>query len=218
MTHVAVIDYGMGNLHSVAKAIEHVGKQAGLPLQVSVTADSEVLRAADRLVFPGVGAMRDCMGEIRHLCLDEILREQVKLKPVLAICVGMQALLQHSEENGGVNCIGLFAGNVRRFNDSAKDASGAVLKVPHMGWNRVRQTKAHPMWANIPDNDYFYFVHSYHVVPAAPNEVAGESDYPHPFCAAITHKNVFAVQFHPEKSQKNGLQLYRNFLTWNGEL
>lgn len=217
MTHVAVIDYGMGNLHSVAKAIEHVGRESGVSLQVSVTSDAEIIRAADRLVFPGVGAIRDCMAEIRHLCIDEILREQVKLKPVLAICVGMQALMQRSEENGGVDCIGLFAGQVRRFDATAKDAAGNTLKVPHMGWNRVRQTRQHPLWAGIPDNDYFYFVHSYFVAPAAPNEVVGESDYPAPFCAALAHKNVFAAQFHPEKSQRNGLQLYRNFLTWNGE-
>jgi glutamine amidotransferase len=217
MTHIAVIDYGMGNLHSVAKALEHVGKRAGITLQVSVTSDPEVLRQADRLVFPGVGAMRDCMAEIRRLCIDEILREQVKLKPVLAICVGMQALMQHSDENGGVSCIGLFSGQVRRFNDNDVDASGAPLKVPHMGWNRVRQKRPHPMWKGIADNDYFYFVHSYFVAPDAPNEIAGESDYPTPFCAAMAHKNVFAVQFHPEKSQSNGLQLLENFLTWNGQ-
>ena len=217
MTHVAVIDYGMGNLHSVAKAIEYVGRESAVPLQVSVTSDADIIRAADRLVFPGVGAIRDCMAEIRRLCIDEILREQVKLKPVLAICVGMQALMQRSEENGGVDCIGLFAGQVRRFDATAKDAEGNSLKVPHMGWNRVRQTRKHPLWAGIPDNDYFYFVHSYFVAPAAPNEVVGESDYPNPFCAALAHKNVFAAQFHPEKSQCNGLQLYRNFLSWNGE-
>jgi glutamine amidotransferase len=140
----------------------------------------------------------------------------VRKKPVLAICVGMQALMQHSEENGGVDCIGLFAGRVRRFDDCMLDASGAVLKVPHMGWNRVRQTQAHAMWKNIPDNDHFYFVHSYYVAPDAPAEIAGEADYARPFAAAITHKNVFAVQFHPEKSQRNGLQLLENFLTWNG--
>ncbi len=217
MTHVAVIDYGMGNLHSVAKALEHVGKRAGIPLQVSVTSNPEILRAADRLLFPGVGAMRDCMAEIRRLCVDEMLREQVKLKPVLAICVGMQALMQHSEENGGVPCIGLFAGKVKRFDDHAVDASGAVLKVPHMGWNRVRQSKPHAMWRDIDNNGHFYFVHSYFVAPDAPSEIVGEADYPTPFCAAIAHKNVFAVQFHPEKSQRNGLQLLQNFLTWNGQ-
>ena len=217
MTHVAVIDYGMGNLHSVAKALEHVGKRAGLPLTVSVSADPDVLRKADRLVFPGVGAMRDCMAEIRRLHIDEILREQVHLKPVLAICVGMQALLQRSEENGGVDCIGLFAGKVRRFDDQMRDASGAVLKVPHMGWNHVRQTQPHAMWHKIPDNERFYFVHSYYVAPDVPAEVMGEAAYPRPFCVALARKNVFAVQFHPEKSQANGLQLYENFLTWNGQ-
>jgi len=217
MTHVAVIDYGMGNLHSVAKALEHVGKRVGIALQVSVTSDPEVLRSADRLVFPGVGAMRDCMAEIKRLCIDEILREQVKLKPVLAICVGMQALMLRSEENGGVDCIGLFAGQVRRFAEQQKDINGEHLKVPHMGWNRVRQTFAHPMWQGIADNERFYFVHSYYVVPEAKAEIVGECDYPTPFCAALAHRNIFAVQFHPEKSQTNGLQLLQNFLTWSGQ-
>ncbi len=217
MTHIAVIDYGMGNLHSVAKALEHVSVRSGLQAKVSVTADPMILRDADRLVFPGVGAMRDCMAEIRHLCIDEILREQVREKPVLAICVGMQALMQHSEENNGVDCIGLFAGNVRRFPEHQKDANCNVLKVPHMGWNRVRQVTPHPMWQHIPDNDYFYFVHSYFVDPHSPVEIMGQSDYPDPFCVALSHRNIFAVQFHPEKSQRNGLQLYENFLTWNGQ-
>jgi len=217
MTHVAVIDYGMGNLHSVAKALEFVGKRAGKSLKVSVTSDPLVLQEADRLVFPGVGAMRDCMAEIRHLCIDEILREQVRKKPVLAICVGMQALMQSSEENGGVDCIGLFAGKVLRFADDLVDAQGAALKVPHMGWNQVRQTQAHPMWQGIGDNGRFYFVHSYYVAPHSTIEVAGETDYPQPFCSALAHKNIFAVQFHPEKSQENGLQLLQNFLSWNGQ-
>jgi glutamine amidotransferase len=217
MNHVAVIDYGMGNLHSVAKALEHVGKRSGQQLQVSVTADPAILTACDRLIFPGVGAMRDCMAEIRRLCIDEILREQVRHKPVLAICVGMQALLQRSEENGGVDCIGLFAGNVRRFADHMKDADGELLKVPHMGWNRVRQTRAHPLWKDIADNERFYFVHSYYAVPETLADVVGQTDYPLPFCSAMAHKNVFAVQFHPEKSQRNGLQLLENFLTWNGQ-
>lgn len=213
MKHVAVIDYGMGNLHSVAKALEHVGRGT----KVSITADASILKAADHLVFPGVGAMRDCMSEIRRLCIDEILREQVKQKPVLAICVGMQALLQSSEENGGVNCIGLFAGKVRRFKDHQTDADGQMLKVPHMGWSRVKQTRSHPMWQGIADNDRFYFVHSYYADPDAQAEVAGTTDYPDPFCAVMSHKNVFAVQFHPEKSQRNGLQLLENFLSWNGQ-
>lgn len=218
MNHVAVIDYGMGNLHSVAKALEHVGKRSGQELKVTVTADPVILRECDRLVFPGVGAMRDCMSEIRRLCIDEILREQVRSKkPVLAICVGMQALMQRSEENGGVDCIGLCAGTVRRFAEHLTDANGEQLKVPHMGWNHVRQTRAHPMWNNIADNERFYFVHSYYVAPEAHAEVAGEADYPEAFCSALAHKNIFAVQFHPEKSQLNGLQLLENFLSWNGQ-
>lgn len=217
MTHVAVIDYGMGNLHSVAKALEFVGRRAGTALKVSVTSDPAVMQAADRLVFPGVGAMRDCIAEIKRLCIDEILREQSRKKPVLAICVGMQALLQHSEENGGVDCIGLFAGKVVRFAEHLVDAAGEQLKVPHMGWNRVRQVRAHPMWQGIEDGGRFYFVHSYHVLPASPNEVFGETDYPQPFCSALAHKNIFAVQFHPEKSQENGLQLLQNFLAWDGQ-
>lgn len=217
MTHVAVIDYGMGNLHSVAKALEFVGQRSGQALKVSVTSDPLVLQDADRLVFPGVGAMRDCMAEIRHLCIDELLREQVRRKPVLAICVGMQALMQRSEENGGVDCIGLFAGEVKHFGTNLVDANGEHLKVPHMGWNRVRQKQAHPMWHGIADNDRFYFVHSYYVAPHSPREVAGETDYPQPFCSALAHRNVFAVQFHPEKSQHNGLQLLQNFLGWDGQ-
>jgi glutamine amidotransferase len=217
MTHLAVIDYGMGNLHSVAKALEFVGQRSGRALKVSVTSDPLVLQEADRLVFPGVGAMRDCMAEIRRLCIDEMLREQVRKKPVLAICVGMQALMQSSEENGGVDCIGLFAGKVKHFGTNLVDATGAALKVPHMGWNRVRQTQAHPMWQGITDNDRFYFVHSYFVAPDSPREVVGETDYPQPFCSALAHRNIFAVQFHPEKSQANGLQLLENFLTWDGQ-
>jgi glutamine amidotransferase len=207
----------MGNLHSVAKAIEHVGARANVALKVSVTADPDVLKQADRLVFPGVGAMRDCMAEIRRLNIDTILREQVREKPVLAICVGMQALLERSEENGGVDCIGLFKGQVRHFGHNLRDADGTPLKVPHMGWNRVRQVQRHAMWHNIPDNERFYFVHSYYVAPEARSEVMGEAEYPNPFCVALSHTNVFAVQFHPEKSQANGLQLYQNFLTWNGQ-
>lgn len=125
--------------------------------------------------------------------------------------------MQRSEENGGVDCIGLFAGQVRRFPEQQHDAAGAQLKVPHMGWNRVRQTRPHPLWRGIADNERFYFVHSYYVVPEARAEIAGESDYPEPFCAAMAHRNVFAVQFHPEKSQANGLQLLQNFLTWDGQ-
>lgn len=217
MTHVAVIDYGMGNLHSVAKALEFVGRRSGQALTVSVTADAATLQAADRLVFPGVGAMRDCMAEVQRLGIDQVLRAQVRNKPVLAICVGMQALLQHSEENGGVDCIGVFGGQVRRFAGDLVAADGAALKVPHMGWNKVRQSRPHPMWRGIADGERFYFVHSYYAAPESDAEVAGTAEYPRAFCVALARDNVFAVQFHPEKSQDNGLQLLENFLRWNGQ-
>ena len=157
MQTVAVIDYGMGNLHSVAKALEHVG--AG---KVLVTSDAAVIREADRVVFPGVGAIRDCMAEIKRLGFDELVREVSQDRPFLGICVGMQALLERSEENGGVDCIGLFPGQVRFF---GKDLSedGERLKVPHMGWNEVAQAVKHPLWHDIPDHARFYFVHSYYI-------------------------------------------------------
>ncbi len=202
----------MGNLHSVAKAVEHVGDG----LQLSVTADEKTIMAADRIIFPGVGAMRDCMGEIRRLGIDDMLRRLVEDKPILGICVGMQALMEHSMENNGIDCIGLFAGNVKRFADDLQGANGDRLKVPHMGWNEVRQTKGHPMWQGIADNSRFYFVHSYFVTPVNLDEVVGESSYPVPFACALAKRNVFAVQFHPEKSQTAGLQLYKNFLGWDG--
>lgn len=214
MNRVAVIDYGMGNLHSVAKALEHVGND----LQLSVTADEKIIMAADRIIFPGVGAMRDCMGEISRLGIDDMLRRVVEDKPILGICVGMQALMEHSMENNGIDCIGLFAGNVKRFADDMRDVNGGRLKVPHMGWNEVRLTKSHPMWHGIADNSRFYFVHSYFVTPVNQDEVVGESSFPAPFACALAKQNVFAVQFHPEKSQAAGLQLYKNFLTWNGSL
>ena len=218
MSIVAVIDYGMGNLHSVAKAVEHAG---GGGTRVLVTAERREIDMADRVVFPGVGAMRDCMAEIRRLGFDDLVPRLVEEKPVLAICVGMQALMEHSEENQGVDCIGLFQGRVRRFPHHMLDDHGAPLKVPHMGWNVVRQRRrgagrVHPLWRGIPDQARFYFVHSYYVDPVDRACVEGESDYPEPFTAAIARANLFGVQFHPEKSQDHGLQLLKNFLAWDG--
>ncbi|MBT6044415.1 MAG: imidazole glycerol phosphate synthase subunit HisH [Gammaproteobacteria bacterium] len=212
MNRVAVIDYGMGNLHSVAKAIEHVGEN----LQVCVTADEKTIMDAHRIIFPGVGAMRDCMGEIKRLGIDDMLRRLVEDRPVFGICVGMQALLEHSEENNGIDCIGLIKGNVKRFPENMSNEQGERLKVPHMGWNEVTQTSTHPMWSGIADGSRFYFVHSYYVVPESADEIVGESSYPETFTAALAAPNVFAVQFHPEKSQTAGLQLYKNFLSWDG--
>jgi len=210
---VAVIDYGMGNLHSVASALAHAG--AG---EVLVTHDAARIREADRVVFPGVGAIRDCMAEIRRLKCDELLREALtgQHKPVLAICVGLQALMDRSEENGGVPCLGIIPGEVRYFGNPLVDESGQRLKVPHMGWNEVRQTRPHPLWAGIPDLTRFYFVHSYYVHAVDRSLVAGSVSYGVEADAALARDNLFAVQFHPEKSHTAGLQLLRNFLEWDG--
>jgi len=218
MNRVVVIDYGMGNLHSVGKAIEHVGENISL----AITADAQQIRDADRLIFPGVGAMRDCMAEIKRLKIDELLVQARQEKPILGICVGMQAMLGFSEENNGVDCIGLFPGKVKRFDESLMDEDGELIKVPHMGWNEVKQTIDHPMWQGIENNSRFYFVHSYYVAPEMNKDnsakIVGESSYSLSFCSALADKNIFAVQFHPEKSQNVGLNLLKNFLLWNGDL
>ena len=211
---VAVIDYGMGNLHSVASALEHAGAE-----KVLVTHDAELIRQADRVVFPGVGAIRDCMAEIRRLKCDQLLADALTAqhKPVLAICVGMQALMTHSEENGGVDCLDIVPGEVRYFGSPLLDADGGRLKVPHMGWNEVRQVAHHPLWRGIADNTRFYFVHSYYVDAVDRNLLVGSVQYGVAADAALARDNLFAVQFHPEKSHTAGLQLLRNFLEWNGQ-
>ena len=216
MNKIAVIDYGMGNLHSVSKALEHVGKVAGQNVKVSVTADHQVIRDADRVIFPGVGAIRDCMGEIRRLEIDKLVTELAQSKPVLAICVGLQALMEHSEENEGVDCIGMVRGKVKFFGDPHFEEDGSKLKVPHMGWNCVSQKIAHPLWDGIEDDSRFYFVHSYYVDADPTEKVAGVTHYGIDFAAALAKGNVFAVQFHPEKSQHPGLRLLTNFLDWEG--
>ena len=215
MASIAIIDYGMGNLHSIAKAVEHVAGDD----RVWVSPDPDTLRRADRLIFPGVGAIRDCMAELRRLGLDALLREVARDKPLLGVCLGMQALLDHSEENGGVDGLGLIPGQVRRFPEGLADsASGARLKIPHMGWNQVHQTGPHPLWKGIPDGSRFYFVHSYYATPADPVHLAGRTEYGLGFAAAVARENLFAVQCHPEKSQHAGLQLLANFVRWNGEV
>ncbi len=214
MNSVAVIDYGMGNLHSVAKALEHV--QPGI--EVRVTADPQQILSADRVILPGVGAIRDCMGEIRRLGVDRVVKQVIDSgKPFLAICVGIQSLMAHSEENGGVDCLDHFPGNALFFGTDLTDANGDRLKVPHMGWNRVSQTQPHPLWAGIEDGVRFYFVHSYYIKSAQPDLVAGRCEYGVEFDIALAKDNVFAVQFHPEKSHKPGLQLLSNFLNWDGQ-
>lgn len=220
MNKVAVIDYGMGNLHSVAKALEHVGAefaaQSGDEVQVSVTPDPEIIAAADRVVFPGVGAIRDCMAEIKRLNVGEMVANAMQTKPVLAICVGMQALMNHSEENGGIDCLGFMDGAVKFFGDNLQDGAGNRLKVPHMGWNEVSQTQDHPLWKDVPNNSRFYFVHSYFVQMNDESKITGRTIYGKEIVATLADNNIFATQFHPEKSQAAGLTLLRNFLTWDG--
>ena len=218
MNKVAIIDYGMGNLHSVAKAVEHVGREADMAVEVLVTPDAGLIAAADRVIFPGVGAIRDCMAEINRLNVGEIVAEAMKSKPVLAICVGMQALLQRSEENGGVDCLGFIEGDVRYFGNDLRDENGTRLKVPHMGWNQVHQTRAHPLWRNIADGSRFYFVHSYYVHTPRADKVTGISHYGKELVASLADNNIFATQFHPEKSQQAGLTLLHNFLHWDGSV
>lgn len=210
MKSVAVIDYGMGNLHSVAKALEHVAPHT----RVWVTADVVKIRAADRIVLPGVGAIRDCMATIRRLGVDVIIAEVIGHKPLLGICVGLQALVQHSSENGGVNCLGHLPGSAHCFSDGF-GLESAGLKVPHMGWNQVVQ-QPHCLWQNIADRSRFYFVHSYFVQSDQAQVVAGQCHYGLDFAVALARDNVFAVQFHPEKSQWAGLTLLNNFLAWDG--
>mgnify|MGYP001365406552 FL=1 len=208
---VAVIDYGMGNLHSVASALRHVGAS-----EVFVTNNKDQICSADRVVFPGVGAIRDCMSEIKRLECDDLLNEVIfNLRlPVLAICVGMQALMTHSEENDGVDCLNIVEGKVKRFPEDLKGTGSDILKVPHMGWNEVIQTVPHPLWDGIPDRTRFYFVHSYWVRTQDRSQVVGGVDYGVKFDAAIAKDNLFAVQFHPEKSHEMGLRVLKNFLAW----
>ncbi|QDX79956.1 imidazole glycerol phosphate synthase subunit HisH [Denitratisoma sp. DHT3] len=211
MSIVAVVDYGMGNLRSVAKAIEHVAAGA----TVQVTSDPAALARADRVVMPGQGAMPDCMRELAQRGLRDAVVRAAAEKPFLGICIGVQMLFQHSEE-GDVPGLGILPGRVCRFPSAAMNApDGGRLKVPHMGWNQVRQTGVHPLWAGIADQARFYFVHSYYVEPAESALVAASTVYGIPFTSAVTRDNIFAVQFHPEKSAQAGLQLLGNFMRWN---
>ena len=213
MASIAIIDYGMGNLHSIAKALEHV---AGKDRVVVSRRRGDIL-AANRVVFPGVGAIRDCMAELQSSGLDQVVLEAARTKPLLGVCLGMQALLDSSEENQGVTCLGVIPGRVARFATDLKAEDGARLKIPHMGWNQVMQRRAHPLWRNIADGSRFYFVHSYYAIPREDASVAAITPYGIDFASVISRNNVFAVQFHPEKSQHAGLSLLSNFVVWDGE-
>jgi glutamine amidotransferase len=211
MKTVAIVDYGMGNLRSVAKAVEHVAPDAS----VVVTADPAVVKTASRVIVPGQGAMPDCMRELNARGLAEAVVQVAAEKPFLGICIGLQMLFEHSEE-GDVAGLGIFPGRVRRFPEAAlHDATGVRLKVPHMGWNQVHQVGPHPLWHDIPDDTRFYFVHSYYVEPTTPELIAGATHYGITFTSACARANIFAVQFHPEKSATAGLKLLENFMSWN---
>jgi glutamine amidotransferase len=216
MASVAVIDYGMGNLRSVAQAV--IAAAHGSGVEVIITADPAQVRKADRVVLPGQGAMRDCMRELHDSgLLPEVLHAAAH-KPMFGVCVGMQMLLDHSAEGaaGGTDCLGLIPGEVVKFDLAGQlQPDGSRYKVPQMGWNRVHQTRPHPVWAGVPDNSYFYFVHSFYAKPLDARHTAGVSDYGQGFTSAVSRDNIFATQFHPEKSADMGLMLYRNFLSWS---
>ena len=219
MTEIAVIDYGMGNLHSVAKALEHAAPDN--KLKINVTADPKLIHSADKVLLPGVGSMRDCMGEMQRLDLIGLIKEAAETKPFLGICIGMQALMSHSDENNGVDCLDIIPGQVLRFGDnlsekSADKSEDMRLKIPHMGWNQVQQNFTHPLWKDIEQLQRFYFVHSYYVQADAPEVSAASTVYGHPVTVALAKENVFATQFHPEKSAAAGLQLFSNFIQWDG--
>ncbi len=207
MTKIAVLDYGMGNLHSVAKALTKVGAD------VIVTHDTQKIASADKILFPGVGAMRDCMQGMQQAGIDTVVKQAVFNKPIMAICVGMQALFESSAENGGVDCLGVLTGQVKRFSEDWQDSQGETIKIPHMGWNTIH-LNSHPLWHNIDNHSYFYFVHSFYCEPTDSHIVSATCDYGINFCASIIQDNLFATQFHPEKSHTAGLQLLKNFVDW----
>jgi imidazole glycerol-phosphate synthase subunit HisH len=211
MTNKIVVIDGVGNLRSVAQALRAVAPEA----DVQISNDPAVIDAADRVVLPGQGAMRDCMQSLRESGAEEALLRATKTRPVMGVCVGEQMLFEMSEE-GDAPGLGLLPGKVVRFQlDGRLQADGSRFKVPQMGWNRVRQSRAHPLWNGVADNSYFYFVHSYFAVPDNAAHTIGEADYGAPYCCAVAMDNIVATQFHPEKSAAAGLQLYKNFVHWN---
>lgn len=210
MVDVAIVDYGMGNLRSVEQALRHVAPES----DIVVSCDAAVIGNASRVVFPGQGAMPDCMRELDARGLRGAVLDAARQKPFLGICIGLQMLFEHSEE-GDVAGLGVLAGEVVRFSDTLQDAGGNRLKVPHMGWNQVHHADGHPMWDAIEQDARFYYVHSYYVRPKDQALIQATSDYPAPFACAVARDNLFAVQFHPEKSQAAGLKLLQNFVRWN---
>lgn len=211
MNKIVIVDYGMGNLRSVAQALRHVAPEA----DVRISSELSVIKSADRLVLPGQGAIPDCMRSLRESGLQEAVLEAARSKPMFGVCVGEQMLFDWSEEGDSAG-LGLLPGKVVRFQLENKiQEDGSRFKVPQMGWNRVQQKLSHPLWKGIADNSYFYFVHSYYALPADHQYIVGETDYGGLFACAVAKDNIFATQFHPEKSASSGLQLYKNFVHWN---
>lgn len=214
MNTIAVVDYGMGNLRSVAQAVIHAASVVD-QAKVVVTSNPQVVRDAHRVVLPGQGAMPDCMSELKASGLLEAVLDAAAKKPLFGVCVGMQMLLDHSAE-GDTPGLGLIPGEVIKFNLAGRtQADGSRFKVPQMGWNQVVPTQPHPLWDGVPSNSYFYFVHSFYAKPKNAVHIAAETDYGGFFACAIARDNIFATQFHPEKSAAHGLALYRNFIHWN---
>jgi imidazole glycerol-phosphate synthase subunit HisH len=211
MTRVVVLDYGTSNLRSVVKALEFVAEGKH---EIKVADQAVDILAADRVVFPGQGAIGQCMTSLKDMGLDQVIRECINTRPFLGICLGLQSLLDESDEDGGTQGLGIIPGRVVRFSNNARDEQGATCKIPHMGWNQVFQQNDHPLWRGIDDSTRFYFVHSYYACPQDENDIAAKTSYAANFTSAVARDNIFATQFHPEKSQKAGLTLLKNFLSW----
>ena len=211
MTRIVVLDYGSSNLRSVAKALETVSSSKD---SVAISSDAKTIFAADRVVFPGQGAIGQCMRNLKQQNLDEVIRDCIANKPFFGICLGLQSLMEHSDEDNGITGLNIIAGNVKRFADNQVDEQGVRYKIPSMGWNQVFQKQSHSLWQGIEDGARFYFVHSYYVVPDKQSDIAGETDYICRYTSAIARDNLFATQFHPEKSQHDGLALLKNFINW----
>lgn len=211
MSTVAVLDYGSSNLRSVAKAVEFVAEKRH---KVIVSDRAEQIRSAERVIFPGQGAIGQCMHSLREKGLDTVIRDCIRNKPFLGICLGLQSLLDSSAEDGGTAGLGILPGTVVRFQNNIRDQHGDLCKIPHMGWNRVHRRDGHPLWNGIEDGAWFYFVHSYYASPRRLQDVAATTQYTVEFTSAAARDNIFATQFHPEKSQKAGLALLKNFLEW----
>ncbi len=214
MSNIAIIDYGMGNLYSVTKAVEHVARPKD---KIVVTSNADEIVASDKVIFPGQGAAKDCMSALQECDLTSAIIDAANQKPFLGICMGMQVLMQMSEENDGIDCLGIYKGSVKYFGNHLSIGSGDNnFKVPHMGWNCIEQQQSHPLWKDISESSYFYFVHSYFVATENDSLIAGTTNYGPTFTSVIAQDNVFAMQCHPEKSARDGLQLLKNFLNWNG--